>query len=267
MQPPAERRLGARLSDFEDRYISVGGVRTRYWQAGSEGSPVILLHGIGCSAFEWHANITALAARHRVYAVDFLGYGLTEKPSEETYTVPRLAQFVLDFLSANAIHRAHFAGFSLGGRIALECALVAPERVSSMMLVAPAGMARDGTLIHLRLASVPLLGEMLIRPTPPNTKTVWRLAFWDPSFVTAEFVAAKLNLARLPGAKAAFLKNAAQRFDLARLAGLPCERPACRAPDGACADTCHLGQARQVSFGRACRGSAMFAPKHADSDI
>jgi pimeloyl-ACP methyl ester carboxylesterase len=206
-QPPAERRLGARMSDFEDRYVSVGGVRTRYWQAGSEGSPVILLHGIGCSVLEWQANMMALAVQHRVYAVDLLGCGLTEKPSEETYTVPRLAQSVLDFLSANAIQRAHFAGFSLGGRIALECALVAPERVSSMVLVAPAGMARDGTLIHFRLASVPLLGEMLIRPTPPNTKTLWRLAFWDPSFVTAEFVAAKLNLARLPGAKAAFLKT------------------------------------------------------------
>ena len=157
MQPHAVRRLGARMSDFENRYVSVGGVRTRYWQAGSAGSPVILLHGIGCSVLEWHANITALASRHRVYAVDFLGCGLTERPSDETYTVPRLAQFVLDFLSANAIQRAHFAGFSLGGRIALECALVAPERVSSMVLVAPAGIARDGTLIHLRLASVPLV--------------------------------------------------------------------------------------------------------------
>ena len=66
---------------FEDRYVEVGGVRTRFWQAGSQGSPVILLHGIGCSVMEWEANIAALTARHRVYAVDLLGYGLTAKPA------------------------------------------------------------------------------------------------------------------------------------------------------------------------------------------
>src|SRR5271169_2940538 len=117
------------MSSFEDHYVGVGGIKTRYWEAGSQGSPIILLHGIGCSVLEWETNMLALAARHRVYAVDMLGYGLTEKPSEETYTVPRLAQFVLDFLSALSIPRAHFAGFSLGGRVALECALLAPERV------------------------------------------------------------------------------------------------------------------------------------------
>ncbi len=195
------------MSSFEDHYVGVGGIKTRYWEAGSQGSPIILLHGIGCSVLEWETNIPALAARHRVYAVDMLGYGLTEKPSEETYSVPRLAQFALNFLSALSIPRAHFAGFSLGGRVALGCALLAPERVSSLVLVAPAGLARDGTLIHFRIASVPLLGEMLLRPTSAGIKTLWRLAFWDPSFVTGEFVAAKLNLARLPGAKAVLLKT------------------------------------------------------------
>jgi pimeloyl-ACP methyl ester carboxylesterase len=195
------------MSSFEDRYVSVKGIKTRYWEAGSRGSPIILLHGIGCSVAEWEANMSALAAQHRVYAIDMLGHGLTDKPSEETYTVQRLAQFALDFLSELTIERAHFAGFSLGGRVALECALLAPERVSSLVLVASAGVARHGILIHFRLASVPLLGEMIVRPTPAGIKTFWRLAFWDPSFVNGEFVAAKLNLARLPGAKAALLKT------------------------------------------------------------
>ena len=43
-----------------------------------------------------------------------LGYGLTEKPRKETYTIPRLAEFTLDFLTTQKIQRAHFAGFSLG---------------------------------------------------------------------------------------------------------------------------------------------------------
>ena len=48
------------MPSFEDRFVSVRGVKTRYWQAGSEGSAVILLHGIGCSVLDWQTNIAAL---------------------------------------------------------------------------------------------------------------------------------------------------------------------------------------------------------------
>ena len=88
------------MGGLEDRYVSVGGIKTRYWQAGSEGSPIILLHGIGCSILDWEQNVASLATRHRIYALDMMGSGLTEKPSEEYYTIPRLGRFVLDFLSA-----------------------------------------------------------------------------------------------------------------------------------------------------------------------
>jgi 4,5:9,10-diseco-3-hydroxy-5,9,17-trioxoandrosta-1(10),2-diene-4-oate hydrolase len=192
---------------FEDRFVSVRGVKTRYWQAGSEGSAVILLHGIGCSVLDWQTNIAALAKRHRVYALDMLGYGLTEKPREETYTIPRLAQFALDFLSTQEIKRAHFAGFSLGGTVALDCARTAPERVASMVLLAPAGIAREGMLIHFRLASLPFLGEIIMQPSAARLKTFWDLAFWDQSFVTAAFTANRLKFAVLPGAKEALLKT------------------------------------------------------------
>ena len=195
------------MPGFEDHYVNVGGIKTRYWQAGTGRSPVLLLHGIGCSVLDWEPNITKLATQHRVYALDMLGYGLTEKPRNETYTGPRLTQFVLDFLTSQKIHRAHFAGFSLGGRVILECAMTAPERVASAVLLAPAGLAREGMLMHFRLATIPFLGEMILQPTAERLQLFWRLAFSDPSFVTSEFIAARLKLALQPGAKEAFLKT------------------------------------------------------------
>jgi 4,5:9,10-diseco-3-hydroxy-5,9,17-trioxoandrosta-1(10),2-diene-4-oate hydrolase len=195
------------MPSFEDRFVSVRGVKTRYWQAGSDGSTVILLHGIGCSVLDWQTNIAALAKRHRVYALDMLGYGLTEKPRRETYTIPRLAEFTLDFLSTQKIQRAHFAGFSLGGTVVMECARTEPERVASMVLLAPAGVARHGMLIHFRLASLPLLGEMIMQPSAARLKMFWDLAFLDKSFVTPEFTANRLRFAVLPGAKEATLKT------------------------------------------------------------
>jgi len=65
-------RLGSTLSNereavaelFQDRYINVGTFRTRYWKAGSAGSTIVLLAGIGCTILEWQKNMAALASRY-----------------------------------------------------------------------------------------------------------------------------------------------------------------------------------------------------------
>jgi len=191
-----------------DRYINVGGINTRYWQVGSNGSIVILLHGIACSVLEWQRNIDTLATKHRVFAVDLMGSGLTDKPAGEEYTIPRLTRFVLDFMSELKIDRAHLAGNSLGGRLALACAIAAPERVSSLLLVDPAGVDGPNTLFEFRLASVPILGELFTRPNMVGTRMLWNKAFSNPAeFVTKELVRTKVALASQPGAQSAFLKT------------------------------------------------------------
>jgi pimeloyl-ACP methyl ester carboxylesterase len=193
---------------FKDQFTTIAGIRTRYWQVGDQGSPVLLLHGIACSVLEWERNIAALATRHRVFAIDLVGFGLTDKPSNENYSIGRLAQFALDFLTAHDIARAHLAGNSLGGSIALECARVAGQRVASLVLVDPAGIDRRGTLLEFRLATIPFLGEALTRPNRLGTRMLWRKAFADPSsIVTDELVDTKLELASMPGAHAAFLET------------------------------------------------------------
>jgi 4,5:9,10-diseco-3-hydroxy-5,9,17-trioxoandrosta-1(10),2-diene-4-oate hydrolase len=87
---------------FQDRYVSVGSIKTRYWQAGSsQGSPIILLHGIGCSVLDWEQTIASLATHRRIYALDMMGSGLTEKPREDTTQSPAL----LDLYSISSTHK------------------------------------------------------------------------------------------------------------------------------------------------------------------
>jgi pimeloyl-ACP methyl ester carboxylesterase len=193
---------------LQDHTTNVGSNKVRYWEAGKAGSDVILLHGIGCSVLEWQHNIEAMASRHRVLAVDLLGEGLSDKPADETYTLRRLAQFVLDFMTTKGIAKAHIVGNSLGGRLGLECAIIAPERVSSLLLADPAGMEERKTLLEFRLATIPYLGELLTKPNRLGTKMLWNKAFYNPApFVTDELVTTKIKLANLPGAHAAFLKT------------------------------------------------------------
>lgn len=192
----------------EDRYVHIDGVRTRYWQEGTSGTPVLLLHGIACSVLEWRHNLSALATTHRVFALDFPGHGLTDKPADFPYDIGGLTRFVLAFMDAQGLERVHLAGNSLGGRLALECARVAPQRLLSMMLLDPAGMAVKPTLLEFRLATVPVLGELLTRPNPTGTRMLWRKAFARPDrFVTDELVRGKCAMASQRGAHAAFLRT------------------------------------------------------------
>ncbi len=193
---------------LQDRFVDVGPIRTRCWQAGTSGSAVVLVHGIGCSVLEWERNIEALALHHRVVALDLLGFGLTDKPADETYSLENLARFVLDFMAVAGIDRAHLCGNSLGGRLALLCAALAPARVSSTLLVDPAGVDLGKPLFEFRVATLPVLGELATYPTRLGTRMIWRQAFYDPApFVTPEMIDMKVRMASQAGAQSAFLKT------------------------------------------------------------
>ena len=87
------------VRETQDRFVDVSGVRTRYWKVGDSGSAVVLLAGIGCSVSEWRTNIGALSQSQRIYALDMLGAGLTDKPDGDRYSLAQLARFTLDFMS------------------------------------------------------------------------------------------------------------------------------------------------------------------------
>lgn len=59
----------------EEQRINVGGLTTRYFTAGNDGPPLVLLNGVGTSALDWSWVLPTLAATHRVYAPDLPGFG------------------------------------------------------------------------------------------------------------------------------------------------------------------------------------------------
>ncbi len=126
----------------QDRYVQVGQINTRYWTEGDKGTTVILLHGIGSSVETWTYNISVLAQHHRVYAVDLVGAGRSDKPPA-TYSLTYLAQFVLGFMDAMSIECASLVGNSLGGGVALQFALNFPQKVEKLVLVNSLGLGKE----------------------------------------------------------------------------------------------------------------------------
>ncbi len=193
------------LKTLEDQFIKIGSINTRFWMAGDTGPPVLLIHGIGGSVEEWRFNIEALAEHHRVYALDMVGSGHSDKPAAE-YSFSYLAQFVNDFMDAQTIERATLIGHSLGGGVVLKFAIQFPDKVDRLVLVSSAGLGKE---VHLafRLSSLPLIGNWLTRPSRKGTAQLLTDCYFDQDLITDEFVEFKYRLAAQPGAQESFLST------------------------------------------------------------
>lgn len=189
-----------------DRYIKIRTLNTRFWTEGSQGQSVILIHGVGGYIESWLPCLDALATKYRVYAPDLPGHGRTDKPLNISYKIADLAQFVKDFMATLQIERAHIVGHSLGGAIVTRLALMFPMTIDKLVLVGAAGLGKEGD-IFLRIASLPILGEILARPSLSGSAQFAKAAVYDPAVMTAEDIELDYQMSLQPGAQQSFLRT------------------------------------------------------------
>ena len=189
--------------NFEERYVDVNGLPTRYLRAGTTGPPLVLLHGVGDSALDWRWVMPTLAGTHRIYVPNLPGSGGTIK-SDVDYSPAFFTQFLSAFLDALEVKHAAVIGHSLGGLVGLRLALSEPSRVSALGLVASAGLGREVTYA-LRSLALPAYGRLAVvwGKTPPGAaqRALGRstLLFARPWRVPRKWLKEQYRLARLPG--------------------------------------------------------------------
>lgn len=108
------------------------------WESdGPDDAPAVLLvMGLAYPSAMWFRLVPALAEGHRVIRVDNRGAGRTGDVPGAPYTVETMAADCLAVLDAAEVETAHVVGISMGGLIAQEIGLTAPERVRSLCLIA-----------------------------------------------------------------------------------------------------------------------------------
>ena len=137
--------------------VEVDGARAEYVRAG-QGSPLLLIHGLIGGSGIWERNIPALAEHRTVYGLDLLGMGRSERVPGLAIGLEPTARRVLATMDALGVDRADLVGTSQGGSVAMMVAAVAPERVKSLILLAPANPYSRKTDWMVRLYSTALGG-------------------------------------------------------------------------------------------------------------
>lgn len=170
-------------------YAETAAGKLRYAKRGDGAETLILIHGFGGDLDNWLFNIDALGEKATVYALDLPGHGQSTKKLENP-GLKSLTASLASFMDTLGIGKAHLAGHSMGGAIAMQMALDHPARVKSLTLICPAGLGPDiGSYVDDYVAAS---GRKDLKP-------VLEQLFADKSLVSRQLVDDVLKYKRLDG--------------------------------------------------------------------
>lgn len=134
--------LSEKLAGFQSRSVTVQGHRMHYIAIGpTDGSPIVLIHGLGGRAEDWRNLAPYLAAAgFRVYMPDLFGFGRSDLPTDFSYSVSDQATSVVSFMDALGLKQVNLGGWSMGGWIVQLVAARHPERVSRLLIFDSVGL-------------------------------------------------------------------------------------------------------------------------------
>lgn len=200
------------------------GYSIRYQCAGNSGPALVLVHGFGANSDHWRKNVPVLAKSHRVYSIDLIGYGYSDKPNPRNfgadyfYTFETWATQLNDFCTDVVKDEAFFICNSIGGLVGLQAAVMEPQICKGIMLL-------NISLRMLHIKKQPWYGKPVIRSfqnllrntamgrffyrsvaTPESVKSILCQCYHDTSQVTEELVQKILLPGLEPGAVDVFLE-------------------------------------------------------------
>jgi pimeloyl-ACP methyl ester carboxylesterase len=110
---------------------------TLNYKTFGEGFPLVILHGLLGSLDNWLSIAKQFSAHFSVYVVDLRNHGKSPHSSDFSYQI--LVDDLCDFFEQHSIHKAHVIGHSMGGKAAMEFAMLHPAKVEKLVVadVAP----------------------------------------------------------------------------------------------------------------------------------
>jgi len=178
---------------------------TIFFIVKGEGKPILLIHGYGAGMWVWEQQIEVLSRSFRVYALDLIGHGFSDRPKID-YTAETYIHFVREFMDGVGIEKATLIGNSMGGGIAWAMAISFPERVNRLILIdcVPPDVLNqvrnDSFKTLVALKDIPFLSYLIIGGrSKKSIKWILQECVSDIQRITPEIVNRQYRLSRIKG--------------------------------------------------------------------
>lgn len=180
-----------------------------------EGLPLLLIHGFGASTYTWRKIAPALADTHRVIAVDLKGFGQSDKPFDERYSVFDQAELLKQLIIDQDLRDLTLIGHSFGGGVALVLALDEDPRlngrITKLVLLDTIAYAQD-IPVAFKMLDMPFVSHIGVRMLPPSVQAriALRIAYLDNSKIDDDEVERYAAPLRTAAGKHAIIHSARQ---------------------------------------------------------
>ena len=192
-----EQRLAKWPVEYEEMMIPTRYGLTHVVVSGAQEAPaLVLIHAMGIGSTMWLPNIASLSENHRVYAVDTIGDLNKSLLTSDEYFPKKGADYSLwltDLFDALGVDQAGIIGASMGGWIAMNHALYAPERVSKVALLGPMGIRSNVVNVSTRLTSI------LLNPSEKNKHSLISWALGENPIVQKDYAEYMYYAVECPG--------------------------------------------------------------------
>ncbi|HEV8323741.1 MAG TPA: alpha/beta hydrolase [Myxococcota bacterium] len=140
-----------------------GAGREVFWMEAGDATapPLLLLHGFPTASHDFHRVLPALEARHRVVMLDLLGFGLSDKPDDYSYSLLEQADVVEAVCEAAHLPDAHVLAHDMSTSVACELAARIERGRTAFRLRSLALM--NGS-VHIELSSLTISQRLLLTP-------------------------------------------------------------------------------------------------------
>lgn len=203
--------LKLRHGSSYQQVVEVDGLNIQFTDTGPRDAPVLLLlHGFGSSLQTWDVWSAKLEQQYRVIRLDLPGFGLTGPSPRHDYSEQSDLATLTHFVNKLGLTNFSIIGHSMGGKMAWSLAAAQPDRVKSLVLMAPDGFpeAKD---IGTKPYEVPaVLG--LIKFCLPKflVRKSIEPAFFNAQALNDALVDRYYDMLRAPGVRAAILERSNQ---------------------------------------------------------
>lgn len=127
---------GQALSDkfpFKSHFLAIGEDKIHYIDEGN-GDPILFLHGIPMSLYSWRNVIPHLSDKSRCIAIDFMGFGKSDKP-DIGYTFDDQLKYLTAFIEQMGLKNITLVMTDIGGIIGTHYALNYPDKIKGLVFM------------------------------------------------------------------------------------------------------------------------------------
>ncbi len=147
---------------FESNYLSVRGGRLHYIDEGT-GPVIVMVHGNPTWSYYYRHLIAHFRLSHRVIALDHMGCGLSDKPSDYSYCLAQHIENLEYLLVCLGIGRFSLIVHDWGGAIGFGCAVQHLDHIDKIVLMNTAAFRSTRLPWRIRLCRLPVVGEIIVR--------------------------------------------------------------------------------------------------------